>query len=52
MEAETIDAATRCARRSYDTREGKLGDVEQRVAFVFLARSPIDRLTAAKKARL
>ena len=34
-----------------NTWEGKLPDVEQRVAFVFMARSPIDRLVAAKKAR-
>src|SRR5213592_2000553 len=33
------------------TWEGKLPDVEQRIAFVFVARSPIDRLAAAKKAR-
>jgi predicted dithiol-disulfide oxidoreductase (DUF899 family) len=33
------------------TWEGKLPDVEQRVALVFMARSPIDRLAAAKKAR-
>ena len=31
--------------------ENKLPDIEQRVAFVFTARSPIDRLVAAKKAR-
>ena len=30
---------------------GKLPDVEQRIAFVFVARSPIARLIAAKKAR-
>jgi predicted dithiol-disulfide oxidoreductase (DUF899 family) len=33
------------------TWEGKLPDVEQRVAFVFVARSPIARLIEAKKAR-
>jgi predicted dithiol-disulfide oxidoreductase (DUF899 family) len=33
------------------TWEAKLPDVEQRVAFVFVARSPIERLIAAKKAR-
>src|SRR5262249_13479548 len=33
------------------TWESKLPDVEQRVAFFFMARSPIDRLVAAKKAR-
>lgn len=33
------------------TWENKLPDVEQRVAFVFMARSPIDRLVASKKAR-
>ena len=33
------------------TWEAKLPDVEQRVAFVFVARSPIARLIAAKKAR-
>lgn len=33
------------------TWEGKLPDVEQRVAFAFVARSPIDRLRAAKAAR-
>lgn len=33
------------------TWEAKLPDVEQRVAFVFVARSPIERLVAAKKAR-
>jgi predicted dithiol-disulfide oxidoreductase (DUF899 family) len=33
------------------TWEGKFPDVEQRVALVFMARSPIDRLAAAKKAR-
>jgi predicted dithiol-disulfide oxidoreductase (DUF899 family) len=33
------------------TWEGKFPDVEQRVALVFIARSPIDRLAAAKKAR-
>jgi predicted dithiol-disulfide oxidoreductase (DUF899 family) len=33
------------------TWEGKLPDVEQRIAFVFVARSPIARLIAAKKAR-
>jgi predicted dithiol-disulfide oxidoreductase (DUF899 family) len=33
------------------TWEAKLPDVEQRVAFVFTARSPIERLVAAKKAR-
>ena len=33
------------------TWENKLPDIEQRVAFVFTARSPIDRLVAAKKAR-
>ena len=33
------------------TWETKLPDVEQRVAFVFVARSPIARLVAAKKAR-
>ena len=31
--------------------EGKAADVEQRIAFVFVARSPIARLIAAKKAR-
>lgn len=31
--------------------EGKLPDVEQRVAFVFVARSPIARLIEARKAR-
>lgn len=33
------------------TWEAKLSDVEQRVAFVFVARSPIARLIEAKKAR-
>jgi predicted dithiol-disulfide oxidoreductase (DUF899 family) len=33
------------------TWEAKLPDVEQRVAFVFVARSPVARLIAAKKAR-
>jgi predicted dithiol-disulfide oxidoreductase (DUF899 family) len=33
------------------TWEAKLPDVEQRVAFVFVARSPIARLVAAKEAR-
>ena len=33
------------------TWEAKLPDVERRVAFVFVARSPIERLIAAKKAR-
>jgi predicted dithiol-disulfide oxidoreductase (DUF899 family) len=33
------------------TWEAKLPDVEQRIAFVFVARSPIARLIAAKKAR-
>jgi predicted dithiol-disulfide oxidoreductase (DUF899 family) len=33
------------------TWEGKLSDIEQRIAFVFVARSPIARLVAAKKAR-
>ena len=33
------------------TWEAKLPDVEQRVAFIFVARSPIERLVAAKKAR-
>ena len=33
------------------TWEAKLPDVEQRVAFVFVARSPIARLIEAKKAR-
>ena len=33
------------------TWAAKLADVEQRIAFVFVARSPIARLTAAKKAR-
>jgi len=33
------------------TWEAKLPDVEQRVAFVFVARSPIARLIGAKKAR-
>ena len=33
------------------TWEGKLADVGQRIAFVFVARSPISRLIAAKKAR-
>ena len=33
------------------TWEGKLADVEQRIAFVFVARSPIARLVEAKKAR-
>jgi predicted dithiol-disulfide oxidoreductase (DUF899 family) len=33
------------------TWEAKLPDVEQRVAFVFVARSPIERLVAAKKSR-
>src|SRR5947208_8947375 len=33
------------------TWESKLPDVEQRVAFVFVARSPIERLIVAKKAR-
>ena len=33
------------------TWEAKLPDVEQRVAFVFVARSPIARLIAAKRAR-
>ncbi|MCA6112257.1 DUF899 family protein [Bradyrhizobium cenepequi] len=33
------------------TWEAKLPDVEQRIAFVFVARSPIERLVAAKKAR-
>src|SRR3978361_638226 len=31
--------------------ENKLPDIEQRVAFVFVARSPIERLVAAKQAR-
>src|ERR1043165_6738589 len=33
------------------TWEAKLPDVEQRIAFVFVARSPISRLIEAKKAR-
>ena len=33
------------------TWEAKLPDVEQRIAFVFVARSPIERLVAAKKER-
>src|ERR1700752_339927 len=33
------------------TWEGKLPDIEQRIAFVFVARSPIARLIEAKKAR-
>jgi predicted dithiol-disulfide oxidoreductase (DUF899 family) len=33
------------------TWEAKLPDVEQRVAFVFVARSPVERLIAAKQAR-
>jgi predicted dithiol-disulfide oxidoreductase (DUF899 family) len=33
------------------TWEAKLPDVEQRIAFVFVARSPIERLIEAKKAR-
>jgi predicted dithiol-disulfide oxidoreductase (DUF899 family) len=33
------------------TWEAKLPDLEQRVAFVFVARSPIERLVAAKQAR-
>jgi predicted dithiol-disulfide oxidoreductase (DUF899 family) len=33
------------------TWEAKLPDVEQRVAFVFVARSPVARLIEAKKAR-
>lgn len=33
------------------TWDRKMPDIEQRVAFVFLARSPIDRLVAAKRAR-
>ena len=33
------------------TWEAKLPDVEQRIAFVFVARSPLARLIAAKKAR-
>src|SRR6185369_12281797 len=33
------------------TWEHKLPDVEQRIALVFVARSPIERLIAAKKAR-
>ena len=33
------------------TWESKLPDVEQRIAFVFVARAPIARLIAAKKAR-
>jgi predicted dithiol-disulfide oxidoreductase (DUF899 family) len=33
------------------TWEKKLSDIEQRMAFVFVARSPIERLVAAKKAR-
>ncbi|MGY3607151.1 MULTISPECIES: DUF899 family protein [unclassified Bradyrhizobium] len=33
------------------TWEAKLPDVEQRIAFVFVARSPIERLVAAKQAR-
>lgn len=33
------------------TWEAKLPDVEQRVGFVFVARSPIERLVAAKKSR-
>ncbi|MGY3534744.1 DUF899 family protein [Bradyrhizobium embrapense] len=33
------------------TWEGKLPDIEQRVSFVFVARSPIARLIKAKKAR-
>jgi predicted dithiol-disulfide oxidoreductase (DUF899 family) len=33
------------------TWEAKLPDVEQRIGFVFVARSPLERLAAAKKAR-
>ena len=33
------------------TWEAKLPDVEQRVAYIFVARSPIERLIVAKKAR-
>ena len=33
------------------TWEEKMSDIEQRAAFVMMARSPIDRLIAAKKAR-
>lgn len=33
------------------TWEAKLPDIEQRIAFVFVARSPIARLVAAKRAR-
>ncbi|HKU05524.1 MAG TPA: DUF899 family protein [Bradyrhizobium sp.] len=33
------------------TWQGKLPDIEQRIAFVFVARSPIARLIEAKKAR-
>jgi predicted dithiol-disulfide oxidoreductase (DUF899 family) len=33
------------------TWEGKLPDIEQRIAFVFVARAPIARLIEAKKAR-
>jgi predicted dithiol-disulfide oxidoreductase (DUF899 family) len=33
------------------TWESKLPDVEQRIAFVFVARSPIERLISVKKAR-
>jgi predicted dithiol-disulfide oxidoreductase (DUF899 family) len=33
------------------TWEAKLPDVDQRIAFVFVARSPIERLVAAKSAR-
>jgi len=33
------------------TWEAKLPDIEQRIAFVFVARSPIARLVAAKKER-
>ena len=33
------------------TWEAKLPDVEQRIAFAFVARSPIERLVEAKKAR-
>jgi len=33
------------------TWEAKLPDIERRIAFVFVARSPIARLIAAKKER-
>jgi predicted dithiol-disulfide oxidoreductase (DUF899 family) len=33
------------------TWEGKLSDIEQRIAFVFVARAPIARLAEAKRAR-